>query len=467
MDQQMTKHMERPIGLPPTYSKTLSQVFIEHDGHLSDKWEHYLAAYEAIFHRFIESQTPVRLLEIGVQNGGSLQIWSKYFPSGSTIVGVDIDPACAGLATDTNVSIRIGDARSKDVLDRLLEETEFDIIIDDGSHRSDDIIAGFDACFGRLSCGGLYIVEDLHCSYWSSHGGGFRMPGSSMEWFKGLTDALNADHFEFDVCARVDSVQLLRLRKLGSQIARITFFDSLVVVEKLASEKQQPYCRAVTGQTAHVEDVVDLMTLSPDTLRTLRLSPSAAAASSPELLDKLASAMGEVGRLRSTLTQAEKRHQEEVDVASARAEKQVAEAVALLAQEGRLRTEAEQRAEQAHRDCVAAEDQLAAYETELSNLRSRAEQVEIERDRLRQECEMIVRSTFWRLTGPARRIVAILPASVRRQARRVARVVYWLSTPHRTGERLAYLRSRKSGGSLAVEGDKHRAASRSARAECR
>ena len=71
---------------------TFSKIFTEHDGYVSDKWEQYLPAYEAVLRRFIDSAKPDRLLEIGVQNGGSLQIWSKHLPPGSIMVGIDIDP---------------------------------------------------------------------------------------------------------------------------------------------------------------------------------------------------------------------------------------------------------------------------------------------------------------------------------------------------------------------------------------
>src|SRR5206468_3414241 len=76
---------------------SLVDTFLGHDGHVSDKWEHYLAIYELELARF--GANPIHLLEIGVQNGGSLEIWAKYLPTGSSIVGLDIDPACASLPT--------------------------------------------------------------------------------------------------------------------------------------------------------------------------------------------------------------------------------------------------------------------------------------------------------------------------------------------------------------------------------
>ena len=356
---------------------TLSKIFMEHDGYVSDKWEQYLPAYEAVLRGFIDSAKPVRLLEIGVQNGGSLQIWSKYLPPGSIMVGIDIDPTCAGFRPETNISILIGDAGDKVAIDRMLGDAKFDIIIDDASHRSDHVVSTFNACFGRLSCGGLYIVEDLHCSYRSSYGGGFHLAGSSMEWFKGLADALNSDHFEPDASGKLDGIELERLGKLGRQIARITFFDSLVVVEKLTSERRRPYRRVVTGQNAPVVDVIGAIALDPNSLRSLLLSPAADRTFGPELLDRLASAIEEVGRSRAMLAQAETRHENQIYAASARIERYTADAADRDAEIVRLRdalsaSDLQLSSAKAYRDAETARlrDALSASDLQLSSAKA-------------------------------------------------------------------------------------------------
>src|SRR5579875_452055 len=298
--------------LPP---RSLTKIFLEHAGCISDKWEHYLAIYESVLSEFVESGKPLRLLEIGVQNGGSLQIWSKYLPPGSTIVGIDIDPACARLSLGPNVSIRIGDAGDPIVLEKMLGDECFDIVIDDGSHRSEDVIKTFKACFGRVTPGGLYVVEDVHASYWASHGGGFRMPRTTMEYFKALADALHADYFEGDAVTKLHDAELQELRSLGRQIAQITFFDSVILIRKLGSEKLQPYRRVITGHEAPVVDVARALFkfATPSQLRSLILPPTAAASFAPPLLEAAtlareaeAGAREEIGKLRVRLAQLER-----------------------------------------------------------------------------------------------------------------------------------------------------------------
>ena len=48
----------------------------------------------------------------------------------------------------------------------------FDIVIDDGSHQSDDVLRAFLIYFEHVVPGGLYIVEDTHTLFWEAYGGG-------------------------------------------------------------------------------------------------------------------------------------------------------------------------------------------------------------------------------------------------------------------------------------------------------
>jgi hypothetical protein len=43
---------------------------------------------------------------------------------------------------------------------------KFDFIIDDGSHRNQDILKSFNFLFPKLNEGWVYIVEDTQTSYW-------------------------------------------------------------------------------------------------------------------------------------------------------------------------------------------------------------------------------------------------------------------------------------------------------------
>jgi hypothetical protein len=219
-------------------SKTLRQLYGEHDGKVSDKWSLYLAEYEQLFAPYRDR--PIRILEIGIENGGSLELWSKYFWNAAKVLGCDINPDCAKLHyDDPRISTVVGNANWDSTRKRILGHCDrFDIIIDDASHQSKDIICSFAGYFPFLNEGGLYIAEDLHCSYWKEFMGGLYHPGSSMAFFKLLVDVVNREHWGVDK-ARSELLHHFEqnykihlnegsLRKLHS----LEFMNSLCIIRK-------------------------------------------------------------------------------------------------------------------------------------------------------------------------------------------------------------------------------------------
>ena len=118
--------------------------------------------YTLVYERYFEplrNQHGLKLMEIGVACGSSLKMWSKYFPDGS-ILGVDIRPECAALCKRyPNIEIKIQNATQAPVAG------SYDIIIDDGSHVSADIVDTFRLNWPNLKAGGLFVVEDLKCTH--------------------------------------------------------------------------------------------------------------------------------------------------------------------------------------------------------------------------------------------------------------------------------------------------------------
>ncbi|WP_292382829.1 class I SAM-dependent methyltransferase [Mesorhizobium sp.] len=240
--------------------KTLRELYAEHEGKVSDKWSIYLDAYDRIFAEF--RNKPVRLLEIGVQNGGSLEIWRRYFQQAELVLGSDINPACGKLIfEDEKIAVVVGDVNADETERDIIARSEkFDIIIDDGSHRSSDIIRAFVRYFPRLAEGGIYVAEDLHCSYWQAYDGGLYDPFSSMSFFKRLLDVVNQEHWGLDR-PRIDALAAFAERNevtfdeasLAS-IYAIEFFNSLCVVRKGSSGENVLGRRIAGGRVALVED---------------------------------------------------------------------------------------------------------------------------------------------------------------------------------------------------------------------
>lgn len=105
------------------------------------------------------------LLEIGVSWGASIQMWDEYFNKEVLLYGIDIEERRfkkSDIETE-NIKIFIGDQSNINFLETF-ENTQFDIIIDDGSHKMKDQQHSLKILFKYLKKGGLYIIEDLHSS---------------------------------------------------------------------------------------------------------------------------------------------------------------------------------------------------------------------------------------------------------------------------------------------------------------
>lgn len=195
--------------------------FSRNRGRLIHKWHHYFDIYHNHFSRF--RNQPITILEIGVSQGGSLQMWKKYFGPKAKIYSVDIDPRCKKLEED-RIKIFIGDQADRDFLRQIKEEVgQIDILIDDGGHTMSQQINTFEELFPIVREKGIYLVEDLHTSYWEEFGGGYKKDGSFIEYAKGFIDSINAWH---------SRDPMLVPNELTKSATGIHFYDSVLVIEK-------------------------------------------------------------------------------------------------------------------------------------------------------------------------------------------------------------------------------------------
>ena len=198
----------------------LHRYALNNSGKSLFKWVHYFDIYEEVFSRFCD--TPVKMLEIGVLGGGSLEMWRDYLGPKSLIVGMDINEDCLRHKSE-RIEIVIGDQSDKRTLDDLIEKYgPFDIVLDDGSHQMEHMIASFEALYPALSTNGVYMVEDTHTSYWSKFGGGLKRADTFIEHAKALVDDLNASHTE----------GVVEVSDFTRHTQKISFYDSIVVFEK-------------------------------------------------------------------------------------------------------------------------------------------------------------------------------------------------------------------------------------------
>ena len=115
-------------------------------------------------------------LEIGVggygspkRGGESLRVWRDYF-SYASVHGIDSAPK--QLSLGDRIEIWHGSQGDAEFLTKLVEDIGApSIIIDDGSHRPDDIKTSFVTLFPLMKSDGIYVIEDLETSYRPAYGG--------------------------------------------------------------------------------------------------------------------------------------------------------------------------------------------------------------------------------------------------------------------------------------------------------
>jgi hypothetical protein len=201
----------------------LERLVALHRGNRLFKWQHYYAIYDHHFRGL--RRRPVTLLEIGIAQGGSLQLWRRYFGRRSRIVGVDVRPECRRFASG-RIQVEIGDQGDPEFLaDVARRHGPFDIVIDDGSHHFHHQLTTFRALFPHLKQDGIYACEDLCSSYWEEEfDGGLRNAATYVEFLKQLVDELN--HWFWRDEARSSR------EASAAGIHALHFYTALVVIAK-------------------------------------------------------------------------------------------------------------------------------------------------------------------------------------------------------------------------------------------
>ena len=190
--------------------KLIDYFFSNMDRNMIHKPVRYFDVYDKYFEKY--KGFPIRVLEIGVENGGSLRMWKEYFGPKSEIVGIDINPKCKEFECP-GIKIYNGDQSNVEFLREIREkELPFNIIIDDGGHFPVQQITSWVHLFKHLTPNGIYLIEDVGTSYMKEYGGGRKEPSSFIEFAKLAVDSINLE----DNCG----------------LRGVSFFRDIVVFEK-------------------------------------------------------------------------------------------------------------------------------------------------------------------------------------------------------------------------------------------
>lgn len=216
------------------YKNDLEQYFYNNADRQITKWKHYFEVYDRHFSSFRNKE--IVLLEIGVFQGGSMQMWKKYFGPKAKLYGVDIDPRCKDFEEE-NIEIHIGSQSDPDFLENLKKKIpKIDILIDDGGHTMNQMKVSFDHLFNHIQPNGIYLCEDTHTCYHWRYGGGYKRMNSFTEYAKNMIDYINAWHSE---------QKSFQINDFTKTIHSIHFYDSIILIEKRLME---PPVSLITGK---------------------------------------------------------------------------------------------------------------------------------------------------------------------------------------------------------------------------
>jgi len=215
--------------------KYMDELAVKAHTDKSSDHHNYTEIYARCFANMRER--PLKFLEIGIYKGNSVKLWEDYFPN-AELHFMDITLELAEYVS-TRSHYHVANQESPQELHKFIEETggDFDIIIDDGGHTMNQQITSFENLFPHVKSGGMYVIEDLHTSYWPQYGGNNRRRSSkrtAIEYTKTLIDELNfvgartgrASH------QNVDPSISNELNLYREKIESIHFYDSVVIIIK-------------------------------------------------------------------------------------------------------------------------------------------------------------------------------------------------------------------------------------------
>ncbi len=208
----------------------LDAIALDSGADKGSNYHNYTQVYAKYFAPLIDK--PIKFLEIGIYEGSSVKMWEKYLKK-ADLHFVDITFDALKYQSDRSHYHLCNQENPQD-LKVLIESTggNFDVILDDGGHTMNQQITSFVTLFPHVKSGGMYIIEDLHTSYWPTFGGGGAH--STINFLKSLIDDVNfvgatttkASHQNLPY----STVKQLNIYR--KEVESIHFYDSVAVILK-------------------------------------------------------------------------------------------------------------------------------------------------------------------------------------------------------------------------------------------
>jgi len=180
----------------------LSKLAIAYKTDKSPQGHNYTPFYDSFLKDNRDSYTNV--LEIGVWHNGSIMMWHDYFKN-ARIHGIDVlFKDMIHVNFRDRVKFYYCDQGNANDLGHVLAHNEFDMIVDDGSHKQSHQMTSLFQLFPMLKDGGYYIIEDIYNGKLWDQGYGVpvkdSLVGTTINLLNLIGDdqPINPNNFDFD-----------------------------------------------------------------------------------------------------------------------------------------------------------------------------------------------------------------------------------------------------------------------------
>lgn len=223
------------------YDLSKNELYTLGNKYNTDKVTHH--GYHRYYQRYLENFKNVddfAMIEIGIDESKSLNMWLEYFPLGF-IYGVDIGKSLNG---DRHLVYQANQNDIKELikLHNIIIKNNKNVlfICDDGSHLPTHIFNTFNYMFKDVLLeGGIYIIEDIETSYWKNKelytnmlNYGYHHKESVIEVFKGIVDTIN-NEFLNDENKKIQSLFTPLIKDdVINMISTITFCHNCIIIVK-------------------------------------------------------------------------------------------------------------------------------------------------------------------------------------------------------------------------------------------
>lgn len=183
----------------------------------------YTHIYEKELHHLKDEK--FTLLELGIggytypdRGGSSLRMWVEWFTK-ADIHGIDLyDKNFVVPRATIHKGSQIDDVFLRNLVEKIGKPK---VIIDDASHINHFTIRTFEILFPLLEKGGIYIIEDVHTSYWKDNYGG--NPD-----YKDYTSETTLNYIK----KKVDYLNWFHLGLKEPEFTSISFFSEMIIIKK-------------------------------------------------------------------------------------------------------------------------------------------------------------------------------------------------------------------------------------------